>query len=257
LGYIEYNPESFAIDAISRKVLISKIKEVNGDGVVIVDKKTRASGIYDFMGGAHISYSTDYWMAVVKYLETGAEKLLNQGIALLKEGQYDRAIAIFDEALEINPRYALAYNFRGIAYDEKGQYDKAISDYNKAIELNPTYAWAYENRGIAYDKKGHFDEAISDYNKAIELNPKSDAAYHNRGDAHFKKNEYDKAISDYTKVIEINPGAANAYLYRGVSYFYKKEYEKAWDDVHKAQNLGLQVHPEILKALRDASGRQE
>ena len=73
LGYIEYNPESFAIDAISRKVLISKVKEVGGDGVVIVDKKTRASGIYDFMGDAHISYSTDYWMAVVKYLETGSE----------------------------------------------------------------------------------------------------------------------------------------------------------------------------------------
>ena len=184
LGYIEYT-----LGNIGRKFVISKVKEVGGDGVIIVDKETRASGIYDFMGDAHISYYTDYWMAVVKYLETGSEKLLNQGIALLEGGQYDRAIAIFDEALEINPRYAEAYNFRGVAYDEKGQYDKAISDCNKAIE--------------------------------------------------------------------INPGAAEAYLYRGVSYFYKKEYEKAWNDVHKVQNLGLQVDPEFLKALREASGIQK
>jgi hypothetical protein len=34
-------------------------------------------------------------------------------------------------------------------------------------------------------------------------------------------------------------------------------YEKAWDDVHKAEGLGWQVHPEFLKALREASGRQK
>ncbi len=258
LGFIDYNPASHAVDTrISKKILISKVKEVGGDGVVIVDKKTRASGIYDFMGDAHISYSTDYWMAVVKYLETGSEKLLNQGIALLEGGQYDRAIAIFDEALEINPRYAEAYNFRGVAYDEKGQYDQAISDYTKVIELNPRLDKAYMNRGVAYDNKGQYDKAISDYTKAIEINPSNDIAYSNRGLLYGKKGQYDQAISDYTKVIELNPRSAETYYPRGVIYFYKREYEKAWDDVHKVQNLGLQIHPEFLKALREASGRQE
>ena len=32
----------------------------------------------------------------------------------------------------------------------KGQYDKAIADYNKAIELNPKFTGAYINRGLAY-----------------------------------------------------------------------------------------------------------
>jgi len=67
-----------------------------------------------------------------------SDKLYNQGTELLKKGQYDQAIANFDKAIEINPRYAEAYNNRGIAYTKKGQYDKAISDYNKAIELDPT-----------------------------------------------------------------------------------------------------------------------
>ena len=69
LGFVDYNPESYAVDAISRKVLIAKVKEVGGDGLIIVDKETRASGIYYLAKDAHIGYSTKYWMAVVKYLE--------------------------------------------------------------------------------------------------------------------------------------------------------------------------------------------
>ena len=162
--------------------------------------------------------------ATEKINETDSDEQLNQGIALLEEGQYDRAIAYFNKAIELNPRDADAYNNRGLAYFEgKGQYDKAIVDYNKAIELNPRSAAAYNNRGLAYGYKGKYDKAISDCNKAIELNPRSAAAYNNRG----------------------------------LSYFNKRDYEKAWDDVHKAQNLGYKIHPGLLKALRQASGRQE
>jgi len=56
-----------------------------------------------------------------------------------------------------------------------------ISEYTKAIELNPKFAMAYVKRGMAYHKKGQYDQAISDFNKAIELNPEYAKAYSNRG----------------------------------------------------------------------------
>jgi len=93
--------------------------------------------------------------------ETDSDVLLNQGVVLLEEGQYDRAIAYFNKAIEINPKYAVAYLNRGSAYDGKGQYDKAISDFNKAIEINPRFAVAYFNRGFVYDRKGQLDKAIA------------------------------------------------------------------------------------------------
>ena len=42
-----------------------------------------------------------------------------------------------------------AYVERGNAYSGKGQYDQAIADYSKALEINPRYAMAYNNRGVA------------------------------------------------------------------------------------------------------------
>ena len=98
-------------------------------------------------------------------LEGAVLRLCDAAIDFAEKGNYDRAIALFSKALEINPRYAAAYNNRGVAYAKgKGQYDKAISDYNKAIEINPGLAEAYDNRGITYKEK-----ACSDWERACQL----------------------------------------------------------------------------------------
>lgn len=62
-----------------------------------------------------------------------------------------------------------AYNNRGFAYAEQGNYEKAIADYKKAIELDPSYALAYWNRGVARTKLGDKQGAIEDFQTAAKL----------------------------------------------------------------------------------------
>jgi tetratricopeptide (TPR) repeat protein len=101
--------------------------------------------------------------------ETDLDELLNQGIVLLEGFRYDRAIAYFNKAIEINPNFAEAYYNRGIAYFGKYQDDKAIADFTEAIEINPRLADAYNNRGFAYIQKDQYDKACSDWNRACDL----------------------------------------------------------------------------------------
>ena len=113
-------------------------------------------------------------------------------------------------------------------------------------------------KGATYANKGLWDEAIAEVSKAIELNPRFVEAYFARGGAYLEgKGQYDKAVSDFSKAIEINPGDADAYNNRGVAHYLNGDYDKAWKDVHKVESLGDQVHPDFLKALREASGRQD
>jgi len=49
-----------------------------------------------------------------------------------------------------------------------------MADYNQAIELNPQYGLAYRNRGNAKRKKGDLDGAIADFNRAIKLGVATD-----------------------------------------------------------------------------------
>lgn len=45
---------------------------------------------------------------------------------------------------------------------QKGDYDKAIADCSKAIELDPKLAEAYVYRGVVFCEKGDHDKAIAD-----------------------------------------------------------------------------------------------
>ena len=133
-----------------------------------------------------------------------------RGIAYESKGEVERAIADYNKAIALDPKFAKAYTNRGIAYKNKGEFDRAIADYNKAIAHDPKFATAYTNRGVAYRKKGEVDRAIADFTKAIALNPKSAAAYTNRGIAYKNKGEFDRAIADFRKALEINPSIQKA-----------------------------------------------
>ena len=84
--------------------------------------------------------------ATEKINETDSDEQLNQGIALLEEGQYDRAIAYFNKAIELNPRDADAYNNRGLAYYYKGLNYKACSDFKWACEFGFCKGYEFAKR---------------------------------------------------------------------------------------------------------------
>ena len=81
---------------------------------------------------------------------------------------YTRCIAWGDQSPE---DLAETYNNRGIAYVDQGEYQRAIQDYDEAVRLNPSYAHAYYNRGLAHLKRGNQDLAVRDYNQAVRLDP--------------------------------------------------------------------------------------
>ena len=71
-------------------------------------------------------------------------------------------MADFNEAIRLNPMYALAFNNRGHIYKKKGDFDRAMADYNEAIRLDPIYALAFNNRATLYMKKGDYNRAMAD-----------------------------------------------------------------------------------------------
>jgi tetratricopeptide (TPR) repeat protein len=57
------------------------------------------------------------------------------GHTWLDQGEYAQAIAAYDQALQVDGTYALAYGYRGLAYQMLGAQEQAIADYSKALTL--------------------------------------------------------------------------------------------------------------------------
>ncbi len=80
---------------------------------------------------------------------------------------YEKAIQ--EKAARPNLMDADAYNTRGNRYLEQRQLKRAIADFDEAVRLDPKYAVAYGNRAIAYKLQGNKTKAISNFEKFIAL----------------------------------------------------------------------------------------
>jgi tetratricopeptide (TPR) repeat protein len=168
---------------------------------------------------------------------TTAESHFNRGYDYYQQGEYQKAIEEYNQAIALDPNYTDAYNNRGLAYTNLGLTQQAIADYSKAIELNPNYALAYYNRGVIYGNMGQYYEAIADYDQAIALDPNYTDAYYNRGINYASLGQYHEAIADYTEVINLDANYTDAYNNRGVAYYNLGQYYEAIADYNKVIEL--------------------
>jgi tetratricopeptide (TPR) repeat protein len=182
----------------------------------------------------------------------------SRGNAHLSQRNYDRAIDDYNEAIRLDPTYAIGFNNRGLAYQRKGQSDRAIEDYDEAIRLNPGYALAFANRATARQAKGRVDLAIEDCDKAIGLNHRLATAFFARADAYRYKALWDfeayladgvyedRAIADYDEGLRLDPNNAAAFRNRGFLNTRRQRYDRAIQDFDEAIRLDPNVAASFL-----------
>ncbi len=154
------------------------------------------------------------------------------------KGNFIGALSDYNKAIEINPRYIVAYLNRGNCYSVFDKYDSAIADYNVFINIRTDSSSAYFNRGIAYTKTGKYNSAIDDFNKAAELKPNDMDIYLNRAVAKDGLKDYSGALSDNNKVLQYKPDNPLALFNRGIAKFFLNDKTGACNDWLLAKQYG-------------------
>lgn len=89
--------------------------------------------------------------------------------AQFSEGNFEKAIELYTEAIELNPNSALLFAKRGQVYLKMNKPNACIRDCTKALELNCDSAAGYKFRGRAYRLLGEWELAAKDLRQACNI----------------------------------------------------------------------------------------
>jgi tetratricopeptide (TPR) repeat protein len=102
-----------------------------------------------------------------------AENLMKEGESYFSQGEFEAALAAYQNALKLDPKIYEAALFSGDVYVSTGSYDDAEIWYQKAIAINPNRETAYRSSAMPLMQQERFDLARDRYIEAYIVEPYS------------------------------------------------------------------------------------
>ena len=139
---------------------------------------------------------------------------------------YEHAIRMFDQAIKLDSKYALAYAGLADAYSHMYRYVEATADNvekanrasEQAVVLDRDSAEAHASRGLALFISERYDEAEAEFEIAIARNPNLFEAWYYYGLASSSQGRVEKAAQLYTKASEVNPADFQVPMFLAMAY---------------------------------------
>jgi tetratricopeptide (TPR) repeat protein len=140
-----------------------------------------------------------------------ADLHLRLGVALAHKGDSEGAKASFNRALELNPNYAQAGQFRELL--EQGKpIPKETESESRGRDAN-----ALANQADDAAAEGNHDEAAGLFRRAIEIAPSYPDLRCRFGQVLLAKDELDAALEQLDEAVRLNPRYAEAHAQRGIA----------------------------------------
>lgn len=161
----------------------------------------------------------------------------NKGEKLRKSERYEDAIAAYNQAIKIQPKYYEAWYAKASLLYQLQRYEEALVAYEKIIQFQPEEAHAWFVRGWILGELQRYDQAIASYNKAIEIDDNLEEAWFYRGKTLEKWKRYEDAIASYDKAIQIQVDYSDAWYNKACCYAAQGNVPQAIESLQKAINL--------------------
>jgi serine/threonine-protein kinase len=150
------------------------------------------------------------------------------------KGDVDQAVEMFQRAIALDGKYALAYAGLGEAYWWKYRSSRdtqwvepAQKSCKMALSLSDQLAPVYVTLGIIEEGRGHHDDAIKALQRALDLDPINASAYAELAGVYEAMGKFDEAESTFKKAAQLRPGDWTSASALGGFYFRRGRYTES------------------------------
>jgi len=183
-----------------------------------------------------------YLQQARRIVPRNAQCTLRLAQAHLACSEFDKAGMILRNALQFDPNTPDYWTHLATVLKYQGRGREAIEACTRAVQLNPRFAEAFDQLGgLVAEVEGHL-QAEPHFRKSIELNPRDPRPWCNLGICLSYRKEADEAIPCFQKAIELDPRMAKAYAGLGLALERLYRLEEAVLNLRKALELDPQAH---------------
>lgn len=182
-------------------------------------------------------------MATMAFSQKKFSELQNRANDSYQEGDYGRALHLFQQDIAQNPKAGYSHLGAGASLIELGQYEDAVPYLDNAIQYlsKKERDLAYLEKGVALIAMEEYSAAVDVMNVAIQKYPQMANLYYTRGRAYKAMEYYPSARRDFEKSVELNPNSWEAtYLLATILEQYQ-EYGDALAMAKRASLLNRQM----------------
>ena len=169
------------------------------------------------------------------------DERLDRAQSLMQSGEPAAAAALLESLVASQPLQPLGWYKLGNAQKALNRTEAALASYQRAIDLDPRYGAALCNRGAVLMAVGRARDALTSFQRAAEADPADPIAVFNLAQAQIALNERSAALDSLGKTLAINPDHFDAYLSRAWLHEEQERYAAALADLERACSLRPQL----------------
>jgi tetratricopeptide (TPR) repeat protein len=134
-----------------------------------------------------------------------ANEFLERGDRLVQADRQKDALADYDKAAELSPRWSAPWSSRALALLDMKKYDEAKAALDKAASLQSDDASTWQGYGILHIAQDRYAEAVEALTRSLALDPENDFTLYRRAFANERLARFTEASADLSQALKLEP----------------------------------------------------
>jgi tetratricopeptide (TPR) repeat protein len=178
--------------------------ERRGDILANLGRRPEALGAYE--AAFALNPTDENLRQRIEEVKVDVPGLLSRALIASASGNYELALRLFDDILEIEPGNVNALIGKSVGYRRSGKAREALNCLDLVLGLQPNNVAALLNRGHILEAEGDLDGALEAFDRLVSLSTLDDEAWAAQGDILVKMGRDDDALRAYAEALKLNPG---------------------------------------------------
>jgi predicted O-linked N-acetylglucosamine transferase (SPINDLY family) len=168
---------------------------------------------------------------------TESGRLVGEGVNFQTKDQHEQALALFEQALSLEPEHFPALYSTGLSLSRTGRLQESLDYFNRAVAAQPDAAIGHFALGKVLQDLGLVEAALAAFEKSLEIDPQFMQAHNSKAALLQAANRHHDALTTLVKASEINPNDIRTLEGQGLLLTQFKQFEWATNAFRRAMQI--------------------